>query len=64
MEMTTPVYTRKVESIGEKMDMTTPVITRRVCWFVHYTVNKIVLQFGKRLKLSLMFSFALCISVC
>lgn len=31
MEMTTPVYTRKVESSGEKMDMTTPVITRRVC---------------------------------
>ncbi|KAF3320741.1 heme-binding-like protein [Carex littledalei] len=29
MEMTTPVYTRKVESIGEKMDMTTPVITKR-----------------------------------
>ncbi|XP_078157269.1 SOUL heme-binding family protein [Carex rostrata] len=29
MEMTTPVYTQKVESIGEKMDMTTPVITRR-----------------------------------
>lgn len=30
MEMTTPVFTRKVRSVGEKMDMTTPVITTRV----------------------------------
>ncbi|KAG8376725.1 hypothetical protein BUALT_Bualt09G0093700 [Buddleja alternifolia] len=30
MEMTTPVFTRKTKSDGEKMDMTTPVITRRV----------------------------------
>ncbi|KAH6797588.1 SOUL heme-binding family protein [Perilla frutescens var. hirtella] len=30
MEMTTPVFTRRVKSQGEKMDMTTPVITRRV----------------------------------
>ena len=30
MEMTTPVYTRKVQSDGEKMEMTTPVITKRV----------------------------------
>ncbi|XP_020678365.1 heme-binding-like protein At3g10130, chloroplastic isoform X3 [Dendrobium catenatum] len=29
MEMTTPVYTRKVRSDGEKMDMTTPVITKQ-----------------------------------
>ncbi|KAJ4793695.1 SOUL heme-binding protein [Rhynchospora pubera] len=29
MEMTTPVYTQKVESSGKKMDMTTPVITKR-----------------------------------
>ncbi|XP_020111176.1 heme-binding-like protein At3g10130, chloroplastic isoform X1 [Ananas comosus] len=29
MEMTTPVYTRKVQPSGEKMDMTTPVITKR-----------------------------------
>lgn len=32
--MTTPVYTRKQESDGEKMDMTTPVITKRVS-FLH-----------------------------
>lgn len=30
MEMTTPVFTRREKSQGEKMDMTTPVITRRV----------------------------------
>ncbi|CAI9760838.1 unnamed protein product [Fraxinus pennsylvanica] len=30
MEMTTPVFTRKVQSVGEKMEMTTPVITKRV----------------------------------
>ncbi|GFP99028.1 heme-binding-like protein at3g10130 chloroplastic [Phtheirospermum japonicum] len=30
MEMTTPVFTRRIKSDGEKMDMTTPVITRRV----------------------------------
>ncbi|CAN6577412.1 unnamed protein product [Malus baccata var. baccata] len=30
MEMTTPVYTRKVQSDGEKMEMTTPVITKRL----------------------------------
>ena len=30
MEMTTPVVTRKVQSVGEKMEMTTPVITRKV----------------------------------
>ncbi|PIN16811.1 hypothetical protein CDL12_10542 [Handroanthus impetiginosus] len=30
MEMTTPVFTRRVKSDGEKMDMTTPVITRKV----------------------------------
>ncbi|KZV17158.1 heme-binding-like protein chloroplastic [Dorcoceras hygrometricum] len=29
MEMTTPVFTRKVKSEGTKMEMTTPVITRR-----------------------------------
>lgn len=29
MEMTTPVFTRKVQSGGEKMDMTTPVITKQ-----------------------------------
>ncbi|WOL02290.1 heme-binding-like protein, chloroplastic [Canna indica] len=29
MEMTTPVYTRKTQSNGEKMDMTTPVITKQ-----------------------------------
>lgn len=28
--MTTPVFTRKVQSVGEKMEMTTPVITKRV----------------------------------
>lgn len=30
MEMTTPVVTREVQSVGEKMEMTTPVITRKV----------------------------------
>jgi hypothetical protein len=30
MEMTTPVFTRKANSDGEKMEMTTPVITKRV----------------------------------
>ncbi|KAL3623402.1 hypothetical protein CASFOL_032218 [Castilleja foliolosa] len=30
MEMTTPVFTRRIKSDGEKMDMTTPVITKRV----------------------------------
>ncbi|KAL8505087.1 hypothetical protein ACS0TY_016337 [Phlomoides rotata] len=29
MEMTTPVFTRKTKSEGEKMDMTTPVISRK-----------------------------------
>nr|XP_010931138.1 heme-binding-like protein At3g10130, chloroplastic [Elaeis guineensis] len=29
MEMTTPVFTRKVQSGGENMDMTTPVITKQ-----------------------------------
>jgi hypothetical protein len=29
MEMTTPVFTRKGEPDGEKMDMTTPVITKK-----------------------------------
>jgi len=28
--MTTPVVTRKVQSVGEKMEMTTPVITSKV----------------------------------
>jgi hypothetical protein len=31
--MTTPVFTRKTQSDGEKMEMTTPVITKRV-WFL------------------------------
>ncbi|KAG6640596.1 hypothetical protein CIPAW_09G014600 [Carya illinoinensis] len=30
MEMTTPVLTRKGQSVGEKMEMTTPVITKRL----------------------------------
>ena len=30
MEMTTPVFTSKSQSEGEKMDMTTPVITKKV----------------------------------
>lgn len=30
MEMTTPVFTRKTQSDGEKMEMTTPVITRKL----------------------------------
>ncbi|KAI6696439.1 hypothetical protein NL676_016558 [Syzygium grande] len=30
MEMTTPVYTRKSPSVGQKMEMTTPVITKKV----------------------------------
>lgn len=30
MEMTTPVITRKAQSVGEKMDMTTPVITKKL----------------------------------
>ncbi|KAE8098559.1 hypothetical protein FH972_016612 [Carpinus fangiana] len=30
MEMTTPVFTRKANSVGEKMEMTTPVITKRL----------------------------------
>ncbi|KAK1404720.1 Heme-binding-like protein, chloroplastic [Heracleum sosnowskyi] len=29
MEMTTPVFTRRTQSEGEKMEMTTPVITKR-----------------------------------
>ncbi|CAA7059999.1 unnamed protein product [Microthlaspi erraticum] len=29
MEMTTPVVTRKVQSVGKKMEITTPVITRK-----------------------------------
>lgn len=29
MEMTTPVFIRKSQSVGEKMEMTTPVITKR-----------------------------------
>lgn len=28
--MTTPVFTRKTQSDGEKMEMTTPVITKKV----------------------------------
>lgn len=28
--MTTPVFTRKTQLDGEKMDMTTPVITKKV----------------------------------
>lgn len=28
--MTTPVVTRKAQSVGEKMEMTTPVITTKV----------------------------------
>lgn len=30
MEMTTPVFTKKTLSDGEKMEMTTPVITKKV----------------------------------
>ncbi|CAK9152002.1 unnamed protein product [Ilex paraguariensis] len=30
MEMTTPVFTRRIESDGEKMEMTTPVITTKM----------------------------------
>lgn len=30
MEMTTPVFTRKTQSDGERMEMTTPVITRKL----------------------------------
>lgn len=30
MEMTTPVFTRKAQSLGERMEMTTPVITKKV----------------------------------
>ena len=30
MEMTTPVFTRRTQSEGEKMEMTTPVVTKRV----------------------------------
>ncbi|CAK9179162.1 unnamed protein product [Ilex paraguariensis] len=33
MEMTTPVFTRRIESDGEKMEMTTPVITTKVDFF-------------------------------
>lgn len=36
MEMTTPVVTRKVQSVGEKMEMTTPVITRKVNNYLIY----------------------------
>lgn len=48
MEMTTPVFTRKTLSDGEKMEMTAPVITKKVItcrailwtsditgWFLH-----------------------------
>ena len=34
--MTTPVVTRKVQSVGEKMEMTTPVITRKVNNYLIY----------------------------
>ncbi|KAG5553318.1 hypothetical protein RHGRI_011251 [Rhododendron griersonianum] len=34
MEMTTPVFTRKTQSDGERMEMTTPVITRKVSFFL------------------------------
>uniref|UniRef100_A0A1D1YZ65 Heme-binding-like protein At3g10130, chloroplastic n=1 Tax=Anthurium amnicola TaxID=1678845 RepID=A0A1D1YZ65_9ARAE len=30
MKMTTPVFTRKEQSVGERMEMTTPVITKKV----------------------------------
>lgn len=33
MEMTTPVFTRRTNAEGEKMDMTTPVITIKVNFF-------------------------------
>lgn len=39
--MTTPVYTRKVQSEGEKMEMTTPVITKRVTLMHSSYVNVI-----------------------
>lgn len=42
MEMTTPVFTRKAKSEGEKMDMTTPVITRRVKLSFLYGLSYIV----------------------
>lgn len=37
MEMTTPVFTRKGEPSGKRMDMTTPVITKKVgaVWLSH-----------------------------
>lgn len=34
MEMTTPVFTRKTQSDGERMEMTIPVITRKVLFFL------------------------------
>lgn len=34
MEMTTPVFTRRTQSDGEKMEMTTPVITKKVIAFM------------------------------
>lgn len=33
--MTTPVVTRKVQSVGEKMEMTTPVITSKVLLYLN-----------------------------
>ncbi|XP_021638952.2 heme-binding-like protein At3g10130, chloroplastic isoform X1 [Hevea brasiliensis] len=30
MEMSTPVFTRKAQSVGERMEMTTPVITKKM----------------------------------
>lgn len=41
--MTTPVVTRKVQSVGEKMEMTTPVITRKVNIYHHQWIMEILL---------------------
>lgn len=42
MEMTTPVFTRRTNTDGEKMDMTTPVITRKVKFSLVYLLSSFV----------------------
>ncbi|KAG0495130.1 hypothetical protein HPP92_006124 [Vanilla planifolia] len=50
MEMTTPVYTRKVRSDGERMDMTMPVISKRASdkWNMSFVMPS---KYGDRLPI-------------
>lgn len=61
MEMTTPVFTRKTLSDGEKMEMTTPVITKKVitCRAILWTSDIT----GWFLHLFLALYFSLCLRV-